>query len=58
MIGCPVETNRYSAAISATAKTGGTMRAVHCLAETTLTLRRCREIIESIWPGGFLAAMG
>ena len=23
-----------------------------------LDLRRCREIIESIWPGGFLAAMG
>ena len=37
-IGCPVETNRYSAAISATAKTGGTMRAVHRFAKTTLTL--------------------
>jgi len=26
--------------------------------EALLILRRCREIIESIWPGGFLAAMG
>ncbi len=37
MIGCPVENNRYSAAISAMAKTGGTMRVVHRFAETTLT---------------------
>jgi protein required for attachment to host cells len=27
-------------------------------AKAQTKVRRCREIIESIWPGGFLAAMG